>query len=275
MPLDFRYSHGDGVRAVPMVALKHCLDKKCDMKEKKQSVPWCSFLYPLGWFQQAGVLTLMGTLQQYLGQVPEGSCSPGLPSSRSVRGQCECWGICTSSQGMQCVKSCSMCLWESGQPEGKGLRKEYDLTCSELMNAALEVFSGRPWIPAGYTMPSSHRLSRVLQLECLGCDWSPGPLAIPILKRAVSGNGSISLLSGVLRGRLRGGREGKLQSRPSLICQKSLGAAGCLCVEMTDRSGCPSPAQSGVQGKPLSHTGQLEGGPCLPGVSCVFQVACA
>lgn len=71
-----------------------------------------------------------------------------------------------------------MCLWESGQPEGKGLRKEYGLICSELMYAALKVFSGRPWIPAGYTMPSSHRLSTVLQPECLGCDWSTEALAV-------------------------------------------------------------------------------------------------
>lgn len=80
------------------------VDEKCDVKERKhldvfvmQSVLWCSFLYPLGWFQQAGVLTLLGTLQQYLGQVLEESCSLGLPSSKSVWGQCECWGICTSS----------------------------------------------------------------------------------------------------------------------------------------------------------------------------------
>lgn len=112
-----------------------------------------------------------------------------------------------------------MCLWESGQTEGKELRKEYGLTCSELMNAALKVFSGRLWIPAEYTMPSSHKLSRVLQLEHLGCGWNAGAPAVPVLKRAVSGNGSISLLlEGVLRGRLRGGGKGKLQSRPSLDC---------------------------------------------------------
>lgn len=43
-----------------------------------------------------------------------------------------------------------MCLWESGQPEGKGLRKEYGLTCIELMNSTFEVFCESPWIPAGY-----------------------------------------------------------------------------------------------------------------------------
>lgn len=38
------------------------------------------------------------------------------------------------------------------------------------------------------------RLSTVLQMECLGCDCSTGALAIPVLGRAVSGHGSISLL---------------------------------------------------------------------------------
>lgn len=54
----------------PVVALKQCLDEKHDVKERKhldafmmQSVLCCSFLYHLGWFQQAGVLTLLGTLQ--------------------------------------------------------------------------------------------------------------------------------------------------------------------------------------------------------------------
>lgn len=88
-----------------MVALKHCLDEKRDVKERKhldvfmmQSMSWCSLLYPLGWLQQSGVPTPLGTLERYLGQVPEGSCSRGLPSSRSAWGQCECWGICTSSR---------------------------------------------------------------------------------------------------------------------------------------------------------------------------------
>lgn len=30
------------------------------------------------------------------------------------------------------------------------------------------------------------------------------------------------------------------------------------------RASCPSPARSGMQGKPLSHAGQCKGGPCLP-----------
>lgn len=209
-----------------MVALKHCLDGKCDVKGRKhldvfmmQSVLWCSFLYPLGWFQQSEVPTPLGTLEWYLGQVLEGSCSRGLPSSRSAWDDVSVGGFAPahSTQGMQCVRNCSMCLWESGQPEGKGLRKEYGLICSELMNAALKVFSGTPWIPAEYTMPSSCKLSRVLWLEHLGCDWNTGAPAIPVLKRAVSGNGSISLLlEGVLRGRFRGGGAEKLQSRPSL-----------------------------------------------------------
>lgn len=110
-----------------------------------------------------------------------------------------------------------MCLWESGQPEGKGLRKEYGITCSELiMNAVLEVFSGRAWIPAGCTVP---RLSTVFQLECLGCDWNTGALAMPVLKRAVSRNGFIPLLfAGVLKGGSELAGEGKLPSQPSLNC---------------------------------------------------------
>lgn len=37
------------------------------------------------------------------------------------------------------------------------------------------------------------------------------------------------------------------------------------------RASCPSPARSGMQGKPLSHAEQRKGGPCLPGMSYVLS----
>lgn len=82
------------------------------------------------------------------------------------------------------------------------------------MDAALKVFSGRPWIPAGYTaqLPQARQGAPA---GVSGSDWNTRALAVPVLKRAVSGNGSISLpLSGVLRA----AGEEKLQSWPSLDC---------------------------------------------------------
>lgn len=60
LPLDFWFDQSWGwCESCPVVALKHCLDEKHDVKERKhrdvfmmQSELYCSFLYPLGWFHR-------------------------------------------------------------------------------------------------------------------------------------------------------------------------------------------------------------------------------
>lgn len=60
-----------------------------------QSVPWCSFVCPLGWFQQAGVLALLGTLQQFWGRCWEGA-APGAIPPAGLYG--DSVTVCTSSR---------------------------------------------------------------------------------------------------------------------------------------------------------------------------------
>lgn len=206
-----------------------------------------------------------------LGQVLGGSCPWGHPSSRSVWGQCHCLHQLPFPALRGCsVRSCSVCLWESGQPEGKGLRKEYGLRCSEVMNAVLESSLGEPGFLLDTLCPAPTGSAR-----CSSCDWNTGALAMPVLNRAVGRNGSIPLLpAGCSREAQRwwGGKAAQSAFSP---LSKILGAAGCLGVEMTNRaqSGPPQHGQECRENPYLTQGSTREGPACLPGVSCVFQHA--